>query len=174
MPKHSHAHMPSPALPLRWKCKSVPFPHGTLPATHSALPVCDPLYVLKKEAFNLLHFSADAHWVSFCVEHAPSIVNTPLCLGGKRRRNVAMCLSKRLHLNLRRCVGKIRCISFKCVFLFPSVSCDGFIPAVAFYQREHQSTRLTFNPKPGQVQTHTHMYIYTHQTNAHTTSCSHI
>lgn len=52
----------------------------------------------------------------------------------------------------------IRCVSFECVFLFPSVSRDGFIPAVAFYKREHQSARLTFNPKPGQVETHTCMH----------------
>lgn len=51
------------------------------------------------------------------------------------------------------------CVSFKCVFLFPSVSCSGFIPAMAFNRREHQSTRLTFNPKPGQVEKHTCMHI---------------
>lgn len=52
----------------------------------------------------------------------------------------------------------IQRFSFKCVFLFPSVHCNGFIPAVAFYHRQHRSTRLTFNPKPGQVEKHTWIY----------------
>lgn len=46
--------------------------------------------------------------------------------------------------------------------------CNGFIPAVAFYQREHQSTRLTFNPKPGQVGGHTWMYAGRIHTHTHT------
>lgn len=62
----------------------------------------------------------------------------------------------------------LRWLSFfsKCVFLFPSARCNGFIPAVAFYQREHQSARVTFNPKPGQVEKHT--YIHMAQKNMHT------
>lgn len=69
------------------------------------------------------------------------------------------------------------CVSFKCVFLFPSVSCNGFIPAMAFNRREHQSTRLTFNPKPGQVEKHTCMhiactYMYTKETDTHPNTLS--
>lgn len=85
--------------------------------------------------------------------------------------NVSMKITA-FHVGVQRrltCVLKIRYISFKCVFLSPSVSCNGFIPAVAFYQREHQSTRLTFNPKPGQVETdrHTHTLSHTYTQNKH-------
>lgn len=60
------------------------------------------------------------------------------------------------------------CFFSKCVSLFPSARCNGFIPAVAFYQREHQSARVTFNPKPGQVEKHTYMRMA--QKNAHKTN----
>lgn len=150
----------TPAPPPWRRCRSVPFQRGALPATHSTLPVNDPPYVPKKETFTLLPFSADARRVSSYAERGPSAVNRPLCLAEKCRRNVSMKIAafyaavqcQRIH------VREIRYVAFKCVFLFPSVSCNGFIPAVAFYQREHQSTRLTFNPKPGQVDSHTHTH----------------
>lgn len=94
----TYTHKPSPALPLVWKCRSVPFVHGKLPATHSTLPVYDPPHVLKEEAFTLLTFSADARWVSSYAERGPSVVNRPLCLGEKCWRNVSRCLWKLLHL----------------------------------------------------------------------------
>lgn len=80
----THTHKPSPALSLRWNYRSVPFPHGALPATHSTLPVCDPSMCWKRKHLTycplLLMCS---HRLSSYAEYGLSTVNTPLSLWGR-------------------------------------------------------------------------------------------
>lgn len=136
----THAHKPFPALPLRWNCRSVPFLHGALPAPLSTLPVCDPCVCWKRKHLTSCPFLlVRSHRISSYAEYGPSTVLTPSAPVWK------------IHM---RPELDIWCVSFECVFLFPSVTSDGF----AFYQREHQSTSLTFNRKPGQVEKHTCMH----------------
>lgn len=93
----SHTHEPSPALPLRWNCRNMPFPHGALPATHSTLPVCDPWMCWKRKHLTYCPFLLMlSHRITSYVEYRPSTVNAPLCLWGKRWRNAAVCLWKLL------------------------------------------------------------------------------
>lgn len=147
----THTHKRDATLPLHWSTSIVPFLHGALPATHSTLPECDP-HVLKKEAFNLMLWSADAPNTNLI----PCwIWITPLCFLKEMGKDWDKAsLKKNLLWNEGMCMK----------------APIGFIPTVAFYQREYQSTRLTFNPRPGQVEIHMRMHIageYTNKTNSH-------
>lgn len=162
VPKHPPSKS-SLALPLCWNCKRMPFQRGTQPATRSTLPGCDPCMCGKRKHLTFWPFLLMlSRSISSSVQYGPSTVISPFAFRGKCWRKVEMptkitapgCVRARGRACV--CFVKIQYISFKCVFPFLSVSCNGFIPAVAFYQREHQSTRLTFNPKPGQVEKHTY------------------
>lgn len=68
--RYAHSHTHSHASPLHWKCRSVPFLHGALPATHSTLLVCDPDMCWKGKYLTSCHFLlVPSHRVSSYVEH---------------------------------------------------------------------------------------------------------
>lgn len=143
------------ALPLQWDTSVTVCPFSV---AH-----CQPLFVhfqwvtqsvLKEETFNLVLFC----WCSHKQSH--SLVNvhhTALILGGKEKNWRGMFL-KITALEISVCVHVCEhCSGTLCVSLyFHLQAAMGFIPAVAFYQREHQSARLTFNPKTGHVEKNTY------------------
>lgn len=123
-----------------------------------------PQHVLQKDAFNLLPFSL------VTLLHRKATLKAMLNMNHQQSiTSAASVLEEGCKCETR---ARTKTQSFFEVCLsIPICKYDGSIAAVAFYHTEHQSVRVTFNPRPGQVVEHTFStvtwHVHTNQTHKH-------